>query len=554
MSISSSVGSTGPAQSFNNWLVHFRKLSSQSQGQLQDLQDSFSQVVNGNQTWGFFEKKVHEIIGPDEKLKNRIHKEAKNAYTFPQISTFFSWLHGNRHLAPERKKIIAKVVRNALFEATRFSHPSAEKICRNIGDELKKITKFGKGWEGNISHVVHEIKRVVGQAASPVPGKGSSFVDKHALAEIFKQTQHASLHGYKAPSGAFVRIDPKSTEEMQRSTHLFQECPRLGGMKRAFDTEFSVVNKDSLRAAKDFVDRGEKPLVLNLANAQSPGGGVIGGSKAQEEDLMRCTNYSYALFPDLNRTLAGQLKGKYRIPETGAIVTQRVSVIRDGSKNYAFLEHPFEVSMLASAAYNLKSGHWGGPKGTRTKEGKISKSQYDFETGTKMKIRTQLAIAAQEGYTCLVLGAFGCGAFANKPEDIAKWYKEFLDGEFRGVFKHVTFAVLGGAGPAEHNVDVFSSFFESKKRSRAEDEYSQSVAPAAAPQYEPQDAPSASTGDVAVLKSEIEGLQQTLERLLEQGSQDEGMISALIEASDRKRAQLRSLLGDDEILSKRQNR
>ena len=74
-------------------------------------------------------------------------------------------------------------------------------------------------------------------------------------------------------------------------------------------------------------------------------------------------------------------------------------------------------------------------------------------------MRTQLAVAASMGFEDLVLGAFGCGAFANDPRDISRLYRDLLEGEFRGVFKHVTFAVLGGKGPGANNVNVFTETF-----------------------------------------------------------------------------------------------
>jgi uncharacterized protein (TIGR02452 family) len=290
--------------------------------------------------------------------------------------------------------------------------------------------------------------------------------DKSDLIAIFQQTQDASQYGYRASDGSWIEINPASTKEMQQRTMVFHSRPKLKNTIRRFKTEFSVVNQDSLYGAREFVENGEHPLVLNLANAQSPGGGVRGGSRAQEEDLMRCTNYSFALFPELNPALARQLPStregvRYRIPETGAILTPRVTVIRDGRKNYIFLDRPYEVDMLASAAYNLKPGHWGGPRGSIGPNGKASRARYDFEVGTKEKMRTQLTIAANAGYTVLVLGAFGCGAFLNPPEKIARWYKELFDTEFQGLFKSVRFSILGEQGKARLNFEIFSETFSS---------------------------------------------------------------------------------------------
>ncbi len=187
------------------------------------------------------------------------------------------------------------------------------------------------------------------------------------LIRVFKETLRAAHYGYTSPKGIKVRINPASVQAMQTGTKLFYKCPRFTGKKGQYKTTFEVVNQDSLCAAKAFAIRGKRPLVLNLANAKTPGGGVRKGSRAQEEGIFRCTNYDDALNPNVNPVLERQLtlknragKKLYRIPETGAILTPHVTVIRNARDRYAFLDKPFEVDMLASAAYNQKPGHWGG--------------------------------------------------------------------------------------------------------------------------------------------------------------------------------------------------
>ena len=54
-----------------------------------------------------------------------------------------------------------------------------------------------------------------------------------------------------------------------------------------------------------------------------------------------------------------------------------------------------------------------------------------------------------------MLGAFGCGAFQNKPEIVAQAYKEVMP-EFEGYFKIVEFAVY--CSPRDE-----SNFVEFKK-------------------------------------------------------------------------------------------
>ena len=58
-----------------------------------------------------------------------------------------------------------------------------------------------------------------------------------------------------------------------------------------------------------------------------------------------------------------------------------------------------------------------------------------------VRIRKVLAVAEAHGHEHLVLGAWGCGAFGNDPEEIADLFKLVLAGEFRDAFEHVVFAI-----------------------------------------------------------------------------------------------------------------
>ena len=55
-----------------------------------------------------------------------------------------------------------------------------------------------------------------------------------------------------------------------------------------------------------------------------------------------------------------------------------------------------------------------------------------------------LAAAAKSGYKTLVLGAWGCGAFGNKPEDVAGYFKQVIvQEEYGKCFDEICFAIYG---------------------------------------------------------------------------------------------------------------
>ncbi len=75
------------------------------------------------------------------------------------------------------------------------------------------------------------------------------------------------------------------------------------------------------------------------------------------------------------------------------------------------------------------------------------------------KIRIMLSIAADKGYKNLVLGAWGCGAFGNKPEDVSRYFKTVIVDEGYGkFFDEVCFAIYGSEDGK--NITAFRRLFE----------------------------------------------------------------------------------------------
>lgn len=200
--------------------------------------------------------------------------------------------------------------------------------------------------------------------------------------------------------------------------------------KNHFDsTKIYVQNIDSFLKA---IEMGPNSLVLNMASARNPGGGVTKGSSAQEEDLCRRSNLLYSLYSFSPR---GCLKTpsrdfSYPIPTYGGIYSPGVLIYRD--KNYnkyddVYKTNVVSVSAVVNPIYDENTLM-------------IDKSQVHI---VKNKIRSILRIAVLNGHTRLVLGAFGCGAFSNPPKHVSMLFKEVLEStEFRHAFEEVCFAIL----------------------------------------------------------------------------------------------------------------
>ena len=186
------------------------------------------------------------------------------------------------------------------------------------------------------------------------------------------------------------------------------------------ETKVQVANETTLGASLRLVERGMRPLALNFANGIHPGGGFLGGARAQEEVLCR----SSALYETLAGDLMYEEHRKRRFPDSTewAIYSPDVPVFRadDGTE----LQRPWPLSFITSAAPCA-------PVVGQPHSGDL----------LQRRIGRVLAIALAYGHSALVLGAWGCGAFGNDPHRTAMDFRLALENNFNGAFSEIVFAV-----------------------------------------------------------------------------------------------------------------
>jgi uncharacterized protein (TIGR02452 family) len=113
------------------------------------------------------------------------------------------------------------------------------------------------------------------------------------------------------------------------------------------------------------------------------------------------------------------------------IYSPDVPVFRDADDR--LLEQPYPVSFLTAPAVNAGAVRANEP-------GNVAR----IAAVMRARIEKVLALAVVHGHEVLVLGAWGCGVFANDPDQVADWFAEHLtgDGVFRTAFQRVVFAVF----------------------------------------------------------------------------------------------------------------
>lgn len=232
-----------------------------------------------------------------------------------------------------------------------------------------------------------------------------------------------------------ILISPTEGTEILRKYDVCTNCSQ---------PETRVENISSVEAIFTLSAEGKKDIgVLNFASAKNPGGGFLGGAKAQEEDL----TVSGTLYPTLtaheeyyreNRACRSMMYLDY------AIYSPDVVFFRD--ETYGLVEKPVKASVLTLPAVNMGQVLL---KGENAEEAKRV---------MRRRMKLALGIFAEQKARHLVLGAYGCGVFRNDPRDVAAWWRELLEEGMGQHFDSVFHAVLDNSR-GQHCIRAFQNMF-----------------------------------------------------------------------------------------------
>lgn len=199
---------------------------------------------------------------------------------------------------------------------------------------------------------------------------------------------------------------------------------------------------------------GQTFAVLNMANAYCPGGGYVEGMVAQEENMFRRTDCHFAIDRadmDMDEGLYDAAHSALLNAEEGRVYldTARPRVCIRSSEDrarpdlgYAWLadDDVFPFYELRAAAVDLRD------PSLRYEEGE-----------TRRRVAAQLETLISSKIRYAVLSAFGCGAFRNPAERVARAYAAELESR-AAHFDVVAFAIFN-AGYGPNNYEPFARVF-----------------------------------------------------------------------------------------------
>lgn len=204
--------------------------------------------------------------------------------------------------------------------------------------------------------------------------------------------------------------------------HHIEEYPE----KKVTNNIF-VENCDMIEIIKKY--KNENVCILNMASQFKPGGGVETGCTAQEEVLFRRSNYVLTL------------DKKFYPIQHKIIFSPLITFFKDSNYN---VTESFKCSALACSS--IKN-----PFLINNKYSDVDRNIVDE------KINKIFCVAINNNVEILILSAFGCGAYHNPPEEVAKiMYKYSI--KYSGYFIAIHIAILDNK--YTNNYDIFNKYFK----------------------------------------------------------------------------------------------
>ena len=255
--------------------------------------------------------------------------------------------------------------------------------------------------------------------------------DENKLIDIFFDTRKLSKTKYK-----------EETERLINDTKVYSNLSPLADSDKKSD--IAILNGGTLEVS-NLLSKYYKVAALNFADGKKPGGWPEEGCLTQEENICRCSNMYEALISDkCNKKYYQVNRNNDRdgLCTDTVIYLPNVTIFKD-DRVYRELESPFKYDIITCPA---PSCH-------------LYPNEALFIYDRRIE---QIVLSAiKNNVECLVLGAWGCGAFRQDKILIARSFIAILN-MYSGYFKSIVFAMkkTPGWNQKESAYNVFLNEFK----------------------------------------------------------------------------------------------
>ncbi|MCL9683613.1 poly(ADP-ribose) glycohydrolase domain-containing protein [Legionella maioricensis] len=288
--------------------------------------------------------------------------------------------------------------------------------------------------------------------------------------------------------------DPSQYEVLQ--SHATANLKLWQKTKVKLPCVVEVINQDWGDATLEATKKSGTPYaVLNMANSQFPGGASLEGGSAQEENMWLRTTCSLSLldkgiyfdkesntfrYEDETRDLLRAMK-KMTSEELNTLSQRRKETIAEAY--HVFLNKKLQICFRGAELFiETDSSEGGKPMRIaestmsfpflhpqqifpfyelRSAAADLSDNKMDwsdalllerYKKDMRRRVAGQLDTLILNEKSHVILGAWGCGAFKNKPDFVAEVYREEIEKRAK-FFDHIVFPIIN-AGSSE-NFNVF---------------------------------------------------------------------------------------------------
>lgn len=260
-------------------------------------------------------------------------------------------------------------------------------------------------------------------------------VKNQNLVEIFKETRKLSKTKFKGDTATAAKLTcvyhPDYFLDSPIPINLSKTKPPIEFISGGTVSTARAIKGDSHLA------------VLNFADALVPGGMVLLGSSAQEENLCRCSNLYETLITSKCKTKYYSINNELNKTSSGVythsvIYSRGVTFFRNDITYDELSPLKFDVITCPAPSATLTPSH-----------------AYSVYVN---RIDQIVGSAILNGVDTIVLGAWGCGAFHQDPRLVAKAFAYVLNA-YANQFKRVVFAIRPTYGTNNVTLETFYKVF-----------------------------------------------------------------------------------------------